>query len=342
MEQNNASTLFGKHQDFLSHTLAHHQLAATPCQVTLPSGCMRLTARGILEFQPNQATEPHGTLLSAGVHGNETAPVELLNQLVSEILAGELEPRSPAMIILGHPEAMKQEQRFLDFNMNRLFCGAYRLPEYLHSPDAKRAETIEKAVLEFHQRSPLACHLDLHTAIRDSRIERFALYPFVPGRQIPQQWIDWLESAGITSVLLQNSPATTFSSFSASQCGSESFTLELGKVRPFGQNDLKRYENVSEQLKQLLCSAGGTSVSPAKGMQLFEVAHEIIHTGEGFVLNIPEDVKNFTEYPPGSEIWRDHTQAYVVQGESQYIVFPNSKVPAGQRAGLMLREVGPR
>lgn len=342
MASNIANGLFGKQGDFLSHTLAYAKQKIKPVQVTLATARALLRDCGILEFNTNQSSTLSGVVLSAGVHGNETAPIELLNLLVSEILAGALTPNRPLLIVLGHPEAMAQEKRFIQHNMNRLFCGHHQLPDYQNSPDAMRAHCIEQAVLDFHDRYPLQCHLDLHTAIRASRIERFGLYPYVPGQQVKQEWLDWLARAGIGTVLLQSTSATTFSSFSASQCGSESFTLELGKVRPFGQNDLSQYTALLGQLRCLI-SASSVAEKIEKTthdtMQLFEVAHEIIHSGEGFVLNVPEHVENFTEYPPGCEIWHDHNNRYVVESESQYIVFPNSKVPAGQRAGLMLRKV---
>ena len=69
----------------------------------------------------------------------------------------------------------------------------------------------------------------------------------------------------------------------------------------------------------------------------FEVVHEILNTGEGFQLHIPDDVANFTEYAPGTVIWDDPDTCYRVGERPEAIVFPNREVPVGQRAGLMIR-----
>src|SRR5690606_41080425 len=78
-------------------------------------------------------------------------------------------------------------------------------------------------------------HYDLHTAIRPSKRERFALYPFVPGRSVPGTQCTFLLEAEVETLLLQHQVSTVFSSFTASLLKAESFTVELGKVERFGE-----------------------------------------------------------------------------------------------------------
>jgi succinylglutamate desuccinylase len=69
-----------------------------------------------------------------------------------------------------------------------------------------------------------------------------------------------------------------------------------------------------------------------------EVCHSITVSSDQWEFFIPDDALNFTEYPPGTLIWRDGDQEYRVGGEPEYIVFPNPNVPVGQRAGLLLHK----
>lgn len=61
------------------------------------------------------------SILSAGIHGNETAPVELLDAIVDDIIDGQLTPIVRLLVILGNPAALAQQSRFVETNLNRLF-----------------------------------------------------------------------------------------------------------------------------------------------------------------------------------------------------------------------------
>lgn len=47
-------------------------------------------------------------MLSAGIHGNETAPIELLNQLVNDLLSGSRTLAVRLLVVLGNPAAMRR------------------------------------------------------------------------------------------------------------------------------------------------------------------------------------------------------------------------------------------
>ncbi|MCG7198482.1 succinylglutamate desuccinylase [Marinobacter pelagius] len=338
------NALFDASPDWLAHTLANASSELTPALSRLPDGTefVRPTV-GVLELTPaaiHSNPNLEALIISAGVHGNETAPIEVLNQLVNELFAGEWTLACPLLLILGNPPAMVAGERFIDVNMNRLFAGAHTRDEYRGLPEAGRASELEQLCREFARKhSGLALnHYDLHTAIRPSLREKFALYPFVEGREVPSDQCRFLLEAQVETLLLQHKAGTTFSSFTSSDLGAESFTVELGKVRPFGQNDLSRFAGIRDALRRRFRGepAPGQSFDTRR-LTVFEVVHEILNTGKEFHFHIPDDVANFTEYEPGTVIWEDGETCYRVGEAPEAIVFPNREVPVGQRVGLMIR-----
>ncbi len=335
-----ARDLFDGHPGWLAHTLALGSGETTPAALALASGGrLKRIATGILQVEPTGPTPGAPTLiLSAGIHGNETAPIELLDQLVDELIGGQWEPRISVLLILGNPPAMVSAQRFSQTNLNRLFCGAHQNHQACY--ETRRAGELERTCRAFSRRcsGPIR-HYDLHTAIRPSKREKFALYPFVEGRCVAQSELFFLAEAEIGTLLLQHRKATTFSSFSATELGAESFTLELGKVHPFGSNDLSSLSGLKHALTRLISGREPPAV-PVKNLpEPFEVVHEILNTGEHFRFHVNDGVANFTEYPPDTRIWEDKAESYHVGPRPEAIVFPNPQVPVGQRVGLMIRRV---
>jgi len=94
--------------------------------VTLPNGVkLRLLDSGVLEVSPaKNSNEVY--VLSCGVHGNETAPIEIISHQISKIVTGSIEPKHNLLYILGNPGSMKIADRFVSINMNRLFAGAFK------------------------------------------------------------------------------------------------------------------------------------------------------------------------------------------------------------------------
>ncbi len=331
--------LFGKSKDWLAHTLDHANAPTTEVSADLPGcGTATLLDTGILKLLPATAAAEGTTrlIVSAGIHGNETAPIEILNELVNEYLDGQWSLAIPCLLILGNPQAMAQGERFIDFNLNRLFAGAHEKRPYHDTPEAHRAKDLERYCLKFREAGQPLLHYDLHAAIRPSMREKFALYPFFPERQIPDEQRAFLLEAGVDTLLHQHKTGTTFSSYSSVDLRGESLTIELGQVQPLGQNDLQGLAGIQQALRRLMT---GGPPPPPSGEKLteFEVVHEIINTGDLFRFHVPDDVANFTTYEPGTLIWQDDRNKYCVGDVAEAIVFPNRDVPIGQRVGLMVR-----
>ncbi|WP_449284391.1 succinylglutamate desuccinylase [Marinobacter sp. PE14] len=335
--------LFGTNSDWLSHTLDSAEASLPETKTFLPDGTrISRKAVGVLDIVPpadRHNPNAEAIIVSAGVHGNETAPIEVLNGLVSELIDGRWELACPVLLILGNPPAMVAGKRFLEVNLNRLFDGAHTRSEYEGLAEAARAQELEEACRQFAMANPQALyHYDLHTAIRPSHRERFALYPFVEGRTVSIDQCDFLLEAEVETLLLQHKAGTTFSSFSSSLLKAESFTVELGKVRPFGQNDLGRFSGIQDALRRRFRGQPSPVPQPPfDHLTVFEVVHEILNTGKNFRFHIPDDVANFTEYQPGTVIWKDDETSYRVGHSPEAIIFPNPDVPVGHRVGLMVR-----
>lgn len=301
---------------------------------TLPSARYTLHAPGVLELEPaNCAPHAHACIMSAAIHGNETAPVELIGQLLSAIESDALRLGAPLLIILGNIPALRAGTRFVDTNLNRLF--RHDLNAEGMEPD--RARELMAQVDAFYARhahlTPL--HYDLHTAIRESLYPRFAVATRGDAPTDPAQW-RYLAAAGLQAALYQQGHSWTFSHYSKHYHKAQAFTLELGRVAPFGHNDTAPLAPMLALL-QALCRGELPDEAPADGMAFFHVEQELIRHSAGFSLCFPEDTPNFTAFEPGTCLARDDQAGDTrVEDSPLHVVFPNAQVEIGARAALLV------
>jgi succinylglutamate desuccinylase len=320
----------------LELTLAGRE-PAEKIQLTQAGVRLHWLAEGALEVTP-PAGDDNGfdLLLSAAIHGNETAPIELLDKLLQSIAGGHFCPRARLLFLLGNPPAMRRGERYIDQDLNRLFNGQHADAS---GYEALRAYELERLAANFFSlpgRTRL--HYDMHTAIRGSQIEQFALYPYSPEREHSLLQLARLQTAGITAVLLQGKLGITFSSYTYACLDAEAFTLELGKAQPFGQNQEVDLRQLEELLQRLI---EGTEVPleslALEALQLFEVAREVIKHSDEFRLYLPADVENFSELPLGYLLAEDIAGTrWIIDEPGARIIFPNPKVKNGLRAGLLV------
>lgn len=318
--------------DFLAETLRRDK-------VTADSGrSLRLSwtrpAPGVVIFEPDSGGNKN-IIISAGIHGNETAPVELVSALITAILTGKYRLKVRLMVIFGNLEAMRRGERYINIDLNRLFSGHYA--HYNACSETQRAALLQQAVADFYRTAPVLprLHFDLHTAIRSSQHRAFGLLPYLDSGRYDQDMIAWLQSVGLEALVVSNAPAATFSYFSSNEFGASSCTLELGKARPFGQNDLQQFTGIQQGLVNLILDQVIDGEICAE-LQVYKVAEVITKLSEQFKLNLSGDVQNFTEFPKGFILASDRDVQYRVQEDRGYILFPNPKVKIGFRAGLLL------
>jgi succinylglutamate desuccinylase len=295
---------------------------------------------GVVKVEPASIGSNYSSdvVISSGVHGNETAPIEIVDELVNDIVSGELTVNNRLLFIIGNPVAMNKQQRFDIENMNRLFNGNHKAKTH---HEAYRAAKLERYVSDFFEQGSAEnrIHYDLHTAIRGSRHKKFAIYPFTDGREYKKGALELFLAAGIDTILFGHAPSGTFSYFTSHQFAADAFTVELGKVKAFGENDMSEFKQIVTVLRNMVeAVTTKTKLFSNNDFNLFAVKTELLKKSEHFKLNISDDLENFTEFTQGFQLTTDIDGGYKVEHSGEAIVFPNNKVPVGQRAGLVLEK----
>jgi succinylglutamate desuccinylase len=183
-------------------------------------------------------------------------------------------------------------------------------------------------------------HYDMHTAIRESRYPCFAVDPHAETRTTHEQW-RWLAAAGMQAILHQHRHSWTFSHYSKHYHGAQAFTLELGKVRPFGENDLTALTGMSRLLDALL-EGRPAPEGEVDSMRFFGVVTELMRQSSDFQLRFAETTPNFTEFAVGTPLAHDGEVGDIrVEDAPVAVVFPNAQVEVGARAALLVRACPP-
>ncbi len=323
--------------EYLADFIATDELTVWSDCGALPGVSVIEHAPGVLALMPTAPDPAAGaTLISAGIHGDETAPIELLGELLAALDAGQLRVGAPTLLIVGNRRAIMAGKRYIDTNLNRLFRRDTLLRDDERF-ECQRARELMQAVDQFMTKvSGPVLHLDMHTAIRDSRYPRFAIEPFSDTPAPPAVW-QLLADAGLQAGLSQHQHSWTFSHYTRHYHGAQGFTLELGRVAPFGSNDL---EALSSMLDLLRARIAGLPLKTSGRASLvrFKVVDEVMRDSDDFRLCFADDIANFTEFAPGSCLARDGAQGeWIVQDAPVHIVFPNAHVERGARALLLAR-----
>lgn len=340
--------------DFLGFTLSHPNGHAAESFVLANGIKAELWDSGILALTPAEPTQ-WDIVLSCGIHGNETAPIELVGAITQDILTGALVLKQRLLVLIGNPPAINAGKRELVDNLNRLFSGHHSQGAGLaSSAERQRAKLLEDSVSRFYQHGaqnsditssnvsavrPRALY-DLHTAIRGSRFEKFAVYPFLHGKPWDGAQLALLKACEVNTFLLMQSPASTFSYYAAQTHGAHAFTMELGKVRPFGENDMSRFAACSHTLRLLLSDRYEQQGDFNEAdFNFYAVNRSIIKQHADFELCFARNIENFTTFPVGTLLARDGEVEIKVETEGEAVIFPNADVALGQRAMLLVKPV---
>ncbi|MFP5390713.1 MAG: succinylglutamate desuccinylase [Gammaproteobacteria bacterium] len=289
-------------------------------------------ARGIITVRRAGTVRP-AVVLSVGVHGDETGPIEML---AWELDALAREPAALAvdlMVCVGNLDAIAAGKRFIDADLNRMFR-----PErgsLAEAAESARADQLIAATDAFFAGAgPQRWHLDLHTAIRPSRYPAFAIVPELIAPEGQRRLIGWLGQAGIGAIIMNPKSAGTFSYYSAEHHGAMGSTVELGRIGKLGENNLAQFADARVALSNLLRGVGIDDQGRAPAV--FRVAQEVIKRSDAFTMAVGRETHNFTPLQRDAVIATDGETTYRVQHDEELVVFPNPDVRVGLRAALMV------
>ncbi|WP_025820436.1 succinylglutamate desuccinylase [Shewanella marina] len=333
-------TMLMEQKDFLQLTLDNpNGIEQTFSYKLADNTLVSVLDTGVITFEPEH---PHGKdiILSCGVHGNETSPIELCNGLITAILSGQIEVKHRLMFIIGNPHAILNFIRFIDENMNRMFSGAHSRGEGLINPERIRAAKLEQYVDQFYagnQDPTQRIHYDLHTSIRGAVHPLFAVYPYRQNKPYLGREIMFMHGCGVDTILFHHEPTTTFSYYSSAKHHADAFTVELGKVFPLGENDMSLFEEARLRLTELICDMPlQIEAYEQDKVNLFQVCRTIVKQTDAFKFTFSNDILNFTAFEKGHEIATDGDLSICIEASQEYVVFPNAKVPVGQRSLVCL------
>jgi succinylglutamate desuccinylase len=320
--------------DFLAVTLS-----GNPPQITFgetESLKWQWLGEGILMLVPF-GDYTQSVVLSAGIHGNETAPIEILNQLVSDLLTGKLLLAVRLLVIFGNPPAISAGERYLTADINRMFGRRYH--NYSPSDETRRADILEQTVAQFFcaDNQSTRLHYDLHTAIRGSYHNRFGLLPY-QSTPYSAAMLRWLQDIELDALVMHTSAVGTFAHFSSEYCLAASCTLELGKALPFGENQLVQFSKIIYGLRAL-ASGNPLPVRSTGAMIFYRVVKSLLKQHPDFKLWVADNTVNFTRFKQGTLLAEQPGEQYRVQHEYEWILFPNPQVAPGLRAGIMLLQI---
>lgn len=318
--------------------LAEADFSAVAQRFTSAGFAVTQPADGILTIKAAAADPARpAVLVSVGVHGDETGPIEVVAWLLDALSREATALAVDLMLCVGNIGAIRAGKRFIDADLNRMFRSERGSLE--GTAEAARADVMIEATKAFFTGAGgQRWHLDLHTAIRPSVYPTFAIVPELIEEGARRQLIDWLGVAGIGAVIMNPKSVGTYSYYSAEHHAAAGTTVELGRIGTLGQNDIAQFADASAALDDLL--RGRPQRSAARQPHIFATARQIIKLSDQFQMAFGKETHNFTAMQQGDIIARDGDTIYQVEHPEELVVFPNPDVRVGLRAGLMVVRIG--
>jgi succinylglutamate desuccinylase len=304
--------------------------------MTAEGVCLKLHFPGALEIIPSRYdAECRSIVISCGIHGDETAPIELVDKLVADIIDGYQTVNERVLFIIANPLAIKTGTRFVDENLSRLFDEKPRES----SKELVIADTLKILLRSYFDNTKPTnrWHFDLHSAVCESNYHSFTVVPKVRHPVRSRELMDFIEAAHIEAVILANAPSSTLSWYCADKYAAQSLSIELGQVAKFGENDLRRLVAFDIALRDFVARIPIEHL--AKKAQTYRVSRTIVRINDDFDFLDSKILTNFTSFVHGEVFGHDGEKPLMAKNEGEAILFPNPNVPVGERAALMVCRV---
>ena len=321
--------------NFLKATL-NEELSVEIGSFTLKSGVkINVLDRGIIEIVPRKESVD-ALIVSSGIHGDETAPIEVVSELLNSIIQEKIIPSKNLLLIVAHPKATNQHVREIDINLNRLFSGK----EQGQSIEHKIAENLKSKVEYFFKKKTYVnkIHLDLHSAIRKSKYFGFGVSPSCTGNVRKPEFFAFLAQTKLGTITLSDIPSSTFSWYTGEFYESQSITLELGKVAKFGENDHKLLQPTFDAISDLISIDGYKDTEFDKSdIDIYKSTRTLFKKTNDFHFTFDAGVPNFTFFEKGIHLASDNGQEYYAAEGGEAVVFPNPNVQIGHRTCMLMQ-----
>ncbi len=326
-------------QSFLFDSLDLEQSVKCDELKTSTGVTLKLLQRGVLEVVPAQQDgNTKNIIISCGIHGDETAPMELVDKLVTDIVSGFQTVTERCLFVIANPKATVKHVRCIEENLNHLF------DEKAHdaSTELAIADNLKLIVKNFYANTTEESrwHLDLHCAIRKSKHYSFAVSPKTRHLVRSKVLMDFIENAHVDAVMFSNAPACTFSWYCAENYAAQAMMIELGQVAPIGENDLTRLTAFDLALRDLVARSQSEHLS--RKATMYRVSRTIVRLHDDFDFLFDDDIENFTSFMHGEVFGHDGDKPLMAKNEEEAIVFPNRNATVGERAALMVCKVNIR
>lgn len=304
-------------------------LPAGQCEVPqLPGTNAQWLADGVLSLSVSEQTSEQPVIVSVGVHGDETVPIRLLDAWLNDAVANGHALARPMLLVLANPVACRAGVRQVEHNLNRLFSKQAAKNTAM---EPARAGQLMQVVERFAEIHPNGLHFDLHSTIRPSAKDRFALVPPACADRNQQPLQHWFGRFAVDAWVQNTSPAATFANYTAT-LGYLSATVEVGQVTG-PQQPLDRFLPLVPALADLAAAVPGTT---DRQPQRFQVVDEIIRPEGKFAVML-EDFVNFRALSAGTLVARSAGHQWCIERTGDALLFLNPDVAVGQRVALVIR-----
>lgn len=324
------------------YTTLHH-LSWPQQTLTIEAGLvLRLYHRGMLSITPADCKDDNATIISVGIHGDETGPIELLDKLVNQILSGKVSISHPCLFIFANPDATLKKQRFIEQNLNQLFEMS-TMP--VRGIEGEIAAKIKDVVELFFERSSgkKRWHLDLHCSSRPSQYPVFAIRPATrhQSHMVDDELKYFAQHADVQAFLLCHHPNYVFSWYTGEYFQAKSLTIQLGHLRALGENDLSVFTSFLSGMHLLLNRKDKLDDSNCmlQDMAVYNVVDEIRKQYPDLTFTARQALINFEPLYLNQEYGIQGGIPMICESGRHALVFANDKVDVGQRAALLVEKI---